>query len=97
LGWCLIDIAFRLERRFGVRISGEELLQLAGKHDPPDIRVGELFDFIRRQAHVFGVLDCEQDAEILWPLYRRELSDGLGIDEEHVTKDKWFVRELGGS
>jgi hypothetical protein len=55
-----------------------------------------LLDSIR-SAHLFGVLDCEQDAEILWPIYRRELSDGLGIDEEDVTKDKWFVRELGGS
>ena len=43
LGWCLIDIAFRLERHVGVKISHEELLQLLGKHDPPDVRVGELF------------------------------------------------------
>ncbi len=96
MGWCLIDLAFRLERRVGVRIRQEQIDWLAGKHAPPDIRVGELFDLIRGQPPQLGVFDQDQDADVLWRLFQREVSDGLDTDEEEVTKDKWFVKELGG-
>ncbi len=96
MGWDLIDLAFRLERRFGVRISRAQLSAMAARHHPPDISVGELFEVVREHAVRPGVFDREHDAEMLWPLYQREISDGLGIDVKDVTKDKWFIQELGG-
>ena len=96
MGWCLIDLAFRLERRFGVQIRREQLSAMAAQHDPPDISVGELFEVVREHAIRPGVFDREHDARMLWPLYQREVSAGLGIDEEDVTKDKRFIQELGG-
>ena len=96
MGYDLIDLAFRLGRRFGVPITKADLTLLASKHVPPDIRVGEFFDFIREQTRRYGVVDAEQDAEILWPLFQREVCDGLGVDEEGIAKDKWLLKELGG-
>jgi hypothetical protein len=44
VGIDLLDLAFRLERKFGVRVSGDQFSKLAMRNDPPDIRVG---DFIQ--------------------------------------------------
>jgi acyl carrier protein len=95
MGIDLLDVAFRLERRFGVRVSREQLEKLVLKHDPPDIRVGDLFDFIRGEVPRSGVLDLELDAHALWPIYQREISDALGVDIENVTKEKGLIHDLG--
>ena len=47
MGIDLNVVAFELERRFGVRVSPDQFSKMAMRNDPPDIRVGELFDFIR--------------------------------------------------
>jgi hypothetical protein len=41
MGIDLLDLAFRLERQFGVRVTGDQLSKLAMGNDPPDIRVGD--------------------------------------------------------
>jgi hypothetical protein len=95
MGIDLLDLAFRLERRFGVRVGRDQLSKLAMRNDPPDIRVGDLFDFIRGEVPQSGVLDLELDAGALWPIYQREISDALGIDLEEITKDKGLIGDLG--
>jgi hypothetical protein len=95
LGIDILDLVFRLERRFGTKISRSDLDELIGANDPPDILVGALFDFVRKRANPSGVFDEEMDAESLWPIFRREVSDSLGVEEDEVTKDKWLIRELG--
>jgi acyl carrier protein len=95
MGLELLDLAFRLERRFGVRVSRDQLSKLAMRNDPPDIRVGDLFNFIRGEDPQTGVLDLELDAGALWTIFQREISDTLGIDLEEVTKDKGLIRDLG--
>ena len=95
MGIDLLVVAFQLERRFGVRVSRDQLSKLAMRNDPPDIIVGDLFDFIRGEVPQSGVLDLELDADALWPIYRRAISDALGIDFEEITKDKGLIRDLG--
>src|SRR5262245_3476935 len=95
MGIDLLDIAFRLERQFGVRVSHDQLLKLAMRNEPPDIRVADLFDFIRGEVPESGVLDLESDGDAFWPIYQCAISDALGIDLEEVTKDKGLVRDLG--
>ncbi len=97
MGIDLLDVAFRLERRFGVKISRDQFSQMAMRNDPPDITAGQLFDFIRGQVPQVGVLDLDLDADALWPMYQRELSDALGIELEEITKDKGFIHELGAA
>ena len=50
MGMDVLDPAFRLERHFGVRVSMDQLRKTGIKNDPPDIRVGELFDRVRGQV-----------------------------------------------
>jgi hypothetical protein len=46
-GMDLLDLTFRLERHFCVRVSHDQLRKMWSKNEPPDIRVGELFNFVR--------------------------------------------------
>jgi hypothetical protein len=78
-----------------VTVSREQLSKLVMRNDPPDIRVGDLFDFIRGEVQRSGVLDLDLDADALWPIYQRAISDSLGIDLEEVTKDKGLIHDLG--
>ncbi len=68
---------------------------MAVKNEPPDIMVGELFDFIRGTIPQTGVLDLDLDADALWPVYQRAMSDALSVEAEVVSKEKWLIRDLG--
>lgn len=95
MGIDLLDVSFRLERLFGVRIRPDQFSKLALRNDPPDIKVGDLFDLIRSEIPRSGILDLEQDADILWPIYQRALSDALGVDLDEVTKGRGLIHDLG--
>ena len=95
MGIDMIDLAFRLERHFGVRLSMEELRKMWMKNEPPDIRVGELFDFVCGLVPQPEGLDLDADADSLWPLFQRDVSDALGVELREVTKDKWLAHDLG--
>jgi acyl carrier protein len=95
MGMDILDLVFRLERTFCVKIGREEWLQLIDKDTPPDVNVGELFELVRGRAVSAGPLDDELDAEILWPMFQRAISDALGIEPEEITKDKEVIRDLG--
>jgi hypothetical protein len=95
MGIDLLDVAFRLEKRFGVKISRDQLTKMVMSHDPPDLFVGDLFDFILGEIPKVGVLDLDLDDDALWPTFQREISDGLGVDIEVVTKDKGLFHDLG--
>ena len=56
MGIDLLDLAFRLERLFGVKVSPDQFSKLAMRNDPPDIRVGDLFDLLLTRFPGFGVL-----------------------------------------
>jgi len=96
MGLELLDLIWSLERRFGVKLWRDQIsINLFRKHDPPDLKVGDLFELILAQAPQAGVLDVELDAEDFWPMFRREVSEALGIDEEEVTKETYLYRDLG--
>ena len=97
MGIDLLDVAFRIERRFRVKIGREQLTKLVMRNDPPDIRVGDLFDLIRSEIPHVGILDLELDADDLWPMFQREISGALGIDADEIKKDKGLVHDLGAA
>jgi hypothetical protein len=47
MGLDLLDIMFRLEKQFGIKIFKGEMEVLAARHDPPHLRVGDLLDLVR--------------------------------------------------
>lgn len=95
MGVDLFLILLRLERQFGVEVSRDEWFKMANLNDPPDIKVGQLFDFIRAQAPQSGVLDSDLDANILWPLYQQQLAEVLSVQRSIITKDKGLIHDLG--
>ena len=95
MGVDLLDVVFRLERTFHIEISRSEFIALFDGNGPSDISAGSLFELVRSKAIRTDAFDEDLDAEILWLMFRRALSDSLGVDSEDITKDRWLIRELG--
>ncbi len=95
MGIDLLDVTFRIEHRFGIKLSRDQLRKMVMRNDPPDIKVGDLFELVRSEAPRIGVMDLELDADAFWPILQRLISDALGVDLEDVTKDKGLVHDLG--
>jgi hypothetical protein len=95
LGIPLVSVASRLEKSFGVQVGLDQFRSLAMKNEPPDIMVGELYDFIRGVIPKTGVLDLDLDADALWPVYQGAISDTLCVGVEVVSKEKWLIHDLG--
>ena len=95
MGLDLFDLMFRLERRFGVRISLAQFKKMAGRRGIHDIEIGDLYELVRAQVPSTSVLDLETDGEDIWLIFQREISQALGVDEDEVTKDKLLNRDLG--
>ena len=53
-------------------------------------------DFIRGEVPQSRVLDSDLDADALWPLFQRVISDSLGVDPEEVTQGKG-LNDLGAT
>ncbi len=97
MGVNLLDIVFRLERTFTIRIGRDEIFQLLEVGKTADIRVGKLFNYVHAKAVHAGVFDEDLDADLIWAMFRRALSDALGIEAEEVCKDKRIIHELGAA
>ncbi len=97
MGVDLLDIVFRLERTFLIRIRRDEFLQLLERGQPADIRVGRLYDYVHAKAVHAGVLDEDLDADIIWAMFRRALSDSLGVEPDEVSKDRRLIHDLGAA
>jgi hypothetical protein len=97
MGIDLLVVAFEVERRLGVRVPAGKFSKMAMQSDPPDIRVGDLFDFVRGEVPRFGLLDFDLDADALWPIYQQAISNALGVEPEEVTKEKGLIQDLGAT
>jgi hypothetical protein len=97
VGVDLLDLVFRLERTFCIRIGRDEFLQLIEGGKTADIRVGRLFDYVHAKAVHSSVFDEDLDTELIWAMFRRALSDSLGIEAEELTKDKGLIHDLGAA
>jgi hypothetical protein len=97
MGVDILDLTFRLERRFGIKIRRDDLVKLIEKNEPPDVTVGQLFDFVRSRADRVALLDDEMDADLIWLMFQREVSDALGVEPGEVLKGSWIIRDLGAT
>jgi hypothetical protein len=99
MGLDLVVLRFRIEERFGVSISAGQMTKMARLNDPPDIAVGQLFDAVCAGTGTEGSLyDPEVDgAQALWLMFRREISDALGVDPDDITRDRMLLHDFGAS
>jgi acyl carrier protein len=88
MGLDFLDVTFRIEKNFNLRISNEDWTALATGRRPPDVTAGELFELIRRRRNCRS---CEYDL--------RGHADagvcpecGRGFNVEAVTDDtQWEI------
>jgi hypothetical protein len=96
VGIDILDICFRLERVFGVKITHKDLLKLSELNADRDVLVGDLFDLVQRTAFQNGLLDEEIDGEEnLWPLFQQVIMTATGVNADEVQRDRGLVRDLG--
>jgi hypothetical protein len=95
MGLDLIEILILLERQFGVNVSRDQWFKMAMLNEPPDVKVGQLFDFIRAQVPQSGVVDLDLDDKILWPPYQQQLAQVLNVKLSEITKGKGLIHDLG--
>lgn len=95
MGVDLLDVVFRLEKTFGVKIDREEFLALFDRGHPSDITVGDLFECVKNKALLTNAFDEDLDAELLWLMFQKAISDSLGVELDEVIKDRGVIRELG--
>lgn len=105
MGLDLLDIVFRLERSFGIKIPRGDFDKLLSPEEPRDIRIGDLFNYVHRRVRSADVSDrdlydrdlddLEPDRDVLWSLFQEAISDALGIEPEEVAEDRGLFRDLG--
>jgi acyl carrier protein len=95
IGIDLLDISFRLERRFGVKVTHDDFMKLFIERESRDIVVGDLFALVHQRMPSGGIVDSEVDADVLWLIFQSAISDTLGVDHEDITKDAGLFRDLG--
>jgi hypothetical protein len=92
----ILDICFRLERVFGVKLTQNDLLKLRELNADRDILVGDLFDLVHANAYQNGLIDEELDGEAnLWTMFQQVIVDATGADLDEVQRDRGLVRDLG--
>ena len=97
MGLVYLDLVFRCEQRFWIKIDREEMTKLAARRGIQGPTVGDLYEVVHGKAVEAGVFDAELDGEIIWSLFRREVSTALVVDPEVVVKSKSLIRDLGMS
>lgn len=99
MGLDFLDLNFRVEKRFGIRIPREkaaELLKNGNTSDPPpdcwtDIRVSDFVALIES-------LVAEQNPECKLEIFagvKQDISECGGVDESEVTPEAWLYRDIG--
>lgn len=110
MGIDVLDLVFRIERAFGVRIKNDDLSKAAMKRRPPDVSAGELLWMVRSQPRCCR---CHYDLrghdasgrcpecgepfspEATWEKLRDILAEVIGVEVAEITPDSLIVRDLG--
>ena len=99
MGIDLLDLTFRIEREFDIRLYREDLMRLLNQGntaDPPkgawtDIRVTDYAGLVEaaiQQQH-------SQPQRDTYGRVKQHIVECLGVDELEVSPEAWIVRDLG--
>ncbi|QDT22460.1 hypothetical protein [Gimesia chilikensis] len=99
MGIDYLDLLFRAEKRFDIKIPREkahELLNNGNTSDPPsnawtDIRVS---DFVGLIETLVSEQNPEYNLEIFESV-KQDIIECLHVEESEVTLDAWLYRDLG--
>ena len=95
MGLDLLDVTFRIEKEFGVKLSRDDILDLIRDED---IVVGDLYELLLRKIHLWdlGRYSVQLNAE-LWSQMRAALHSATGVPLEQIelglSLESLFPRE----
>jgi hypothetical protein len=113
MGIDILDMTFRVEKCFAVKLSADDYERVSRGRMPPDISVGEVLDMIRAKGGRVrtcpecscNVRDCRQpkicpECRSLigdWDSVRIIIGQVVAIDPDQVARETLLVRDLGMS
>ena len=100
MGIDLLDIFFRIEKEFCIKVDRENFFQMVkskfGHLTPPenaraDLRVRDLVEWVSQEVEKQNEIEATNvDHRV-----RKIVAFALGLYESEVTFDAWMVRDLG--
>lgn len=99
MGVDLLDLTFRIEREFEIKIPKDELQKLFLNEDSEslsrkfrqDIQVRELVTFVE----IAIVRQNGGPACNVFNRVKKHIAECLQVDESHIIPEAWMIRELG--
>lgn len=92
MGLVLLDVTFRVERAFGIRVPRDwhNDLGLVWKGDKADATLGEYHQYILRLCREQNVPASPQS----WIILAQVIEDASGMDREKLTEDTRLIRDI---
>ena len=91
MGIDLLDICFRIEKRYHVTLDAADLLSLVNREPPTDITAGDLHFLVGAKLREAG----RPVPRSLWNGIRIALAEGLGVTPMDIKPGSWLIKELG--
>lgn len=90
MGLILLDLTFRVEHAFKIRIPRNWPAQLGLKVPGDDVTLGQYLEYIAKLCEEQGV-DVPDDA---WSRLRKIASDACTIDERKLSRDTRLIEDI---
>ncbi len=95
MGIDILDLTFRLEREFSVKLDRAPLMNHFYQDDGRwDIQVRDFIGWVRWNIENQTPGFDDDDAEV-YQRVQQQIIECLVLDEAEVTPDAWLVRDLG--
>ena len=92
MGLDILDIIFRAEKAFGVKIHRGDIERLIGDRRPGEFTAGQFHEYLCQRCRDSGI-------PVPWSSWHRGqhvLVDALGVPPSRVKSESDVLRELGG-
>jgi hypothetical protein len=86
-----LDVSFRLEKQFGIKIGRFDWDRIPCHGKPIDTTAGELHDWVVRPC-------VEQNIPVThssWHAVKKVLAEALHVSPWKITRSSWLKRDLG--
>lgn len=99
MGIGLLDLIFRVEREFGVKLERNDVIEMLHSGNASNPPHGSLTDIqVRDFVKLVEESIAGQNVEPAMDLYdrvTRQIVESLGCDDSEINPDTWMVKELG--
>jgi hypothetical protein len=93
MGMVLLDMTFRVERAFRVRVpkGWHEQLGISWQDGGSDATLGQYHEFVLRLCKEQGAVVPAES----WPMLIRIVEDASGLDRAQITPETRIVHDIG--